>query len=321
MKLNRPVRRHAAFVLALILLILLVSTNVLLVASQELTPTPTETPLPTATDTPTATPLPTDTPTDTATAIPLPTDTPTETPTDTPTETLTETPTQVLVETPTDTPAEATAEITSDVLPTETASATATDTDTPTTPTLPPEPPLTLLFSDNFDTGQLLTWTVGAGWTLVPSEGGQALQMSNSEEPVTFVYNNLLDVAVQARFQINAGAARLSVRESAVGRYSALLDANGQVSLYRGEALLGIAVVSPSVPGQWRVLRLSALGDVVRVSVDGVEVIAVQEAAPLPIGTISFAGSALAQACFWWTFGLWMPGRWRRPTPTTSAMK
>jgi hypothetical protein len=146
---------------------------------------------------------------------------------------------------------------------------------------LPTEPPLFLLLHDTFDTGELPLWTLGAGWVLVPSEGGLALQGSGSEA-VTFVHNTLGDVVVQARFLMSAGGARLSVRQSAAGAYTASLDVNGQVALYRGDVLLGAATVSPIAAGQWRVLRLSAIGGALRVAVDGVEVIAVIDSNPLP---------------------------------------
>ncbi len=239
------------------------------------------------------------TPTETPTA----TLTPTETPTETPSATSTETATTTLTETPTETispTAGETAIATASITPSETptlafatlpaATETATATASATQPTFPPEPPLTLLFSDNFDTGALYLWTLGEGWALVPSEGGQALQATNSDAPVTFVHNNLSDIAVSARVQFDGGMARLSIRQSEVGAYTALLSADGQVALYRGGQVIGSAVVAANTPGVWRTLRLSAIDDLVRVAVDGVEVVTVQDANPLPQGTISFAG-------------------------------
>lgn len=151
---------------------------------------------------------------------------------------------------------------------------------------------MSLLFSDNFDTGELYLWTLGAGWSLVPSEGGLALQVINSDEPVTFVHSNIGDAAVQARFLMSSGMARLSLRQSEVGSYTVLMDAMGNIALYRSSQLLGAATVTSVVPGQWRTLRLSAIKNIVRVAVDGIEVIAVQDVTPLPPGTFSFAGVA-----------------------------
>ena len=282
------------------------------------TPTPTETPSPTFTETPTETPTematftlePTLTPAETATA------TLTETPSETPTSTLTPSetatidfsgsPTATFTETPT-----------SELL---TASPTFTPSATATLPALPPEPPLTLLYSDNFDTGALYTWTLGVGWTLVPSEGGQALQVSNSDEAVTFSYDNLTNIAVQARFLMNAGMARLSVRQGDTGSYTALMDMNGAVGLYRNGQLIGSAVISPVTPGQWRAMRLSAIGDVVRVAIDGIEIIAVQDPAPLPEGTLSFAGVGVGGSTLLVDdFNLWIPTADLAVTPTPTA--
>jgi Tol biopolymer transport system component len=210
---------------------------------------------------------------------------------------------------------------------TETATAAPTATDTPSAaPTdiaVPPEPPLTLLFNDTFDSSELLTWMLGAGWTLVPNEGGQALQVAASDEAVTFVYDNLNNVAAQARFLLSSGMARLSVQQSEAGSYTVLMDMNGQVGLYRGGQALGSAVVSPTTPGEWRVLRLSAIDNVIRVAVDGTEVIAVQDTDPLPQGTLSFAGVGIGDSALLVDdFYLWIPSA-EMPataTPTPEAL-
>ena len=263
-------------------------------SAQDTTPseTPTETATETATLTATLTETPTPVPTDTATLTETATETATEAATVSETIVATETPTlegvetasptATLIETPTET---ATSDLfTPSPSPTLTASATQ--------PALPTEPPLTELFTDNFDTGALYLWTLGAGWALVPSEGGQALQVTNSDEPVTFVHNTLTDMAVQASFQFDTGMARLSVRQSEAGAYSVLLDSTGQVALLRGGEMQGTAAVSPNTPNVWRTVRLSAIGDVIRVTIDGVTVIVVQDTTPLLQGTISFASIA-----------------------------
>src|SRR5262249_17088900 len=149
---------------------------------------------------------------------------------DTPTDTLIP-PDGTATETPT-----ASESATASETPTLENSATPTETltETPTPTPLPAEPPMTLLFGDNFDSGPLPVWTFGAGWTVVTSESGQALQVTNSDEPTTLVYDNLWNLAAVARFQINTGAAKLTLRQSAAGDYSTTLDASGQVSLTRG---------------------------------------------------------------------------------------
>jgi hypothetical protein len=244
---------------------------------------------------------------------PTPVDTTPPPPTDTPTlePTLT-------LESTTEVTAEATpiAEITADatlapteVTPTAEVTAEATPAPTEVTPTaeitdLPPatptpfptEPPLTLLFSDTFDSGALYLWTLGAGWSLTPSEGGSALTVSGSDAPLTFVHATLSDAAAEARVRFEAGAVRLSLQASAVARYSLVLDAGGAVTLYRGETALASGTVSATQPGGWRMLRLSVIAGVLRAGVDGVEVLTAYDDAPLPPGTLtleSIGGNAL----------------------------
>jgi len=164
----------------------------------------------------------------------------------------------------------------------ETASSTGADV-------LPPEPPLALLFDDRFDEGKSDRWNLGAGWSLVDDNGNPMLQVSNSTSELTYIYNTLKDVALQARVLLDKGSVRMSVRQSAAGRYSAVLDALGRVSLYRGNDLIQSAVVDTSGVARWREMRLSVVDGVVRVSVDGQMLIAATDSVELPPGTVSFA--------------------------------
>jgi hypothetical protein len=230
---------------------------------------------------------------------PPPTDTPTLEPTLTLEPTTETTPEITADATLAPTEVVPTVEVTAEATPALTeVTPTAELTDLPTaTPTpFPTEPPLTLLFSDTFDSGALYLWTLGAGWSLTPNEGGQALTVSGSDAPLTFVHNTLIDAAAEARVRFDTCAVRLSLQASAVARYSLVLDANGAVTLYRGETALASGAVSAAQPGGWRTLRLSIIAGVLRASVDGVEVLTTFDDAPLPPGTLtieSIGGNAL----------------------------
>ncbi len=262
--------------------------------------------MPTFTETPTETPTLTETATvtltETTTATQTLTETATlETPTMPPTPLPAETATPALTETPSLTP-----DASLIVTPTETATVAAFETATATaltpspSPTgrgeYPPEAPLSVLFTETFDSGALYLWTLGPSWSLTPSEGGRAL-LTTADDPLTFVHNTLGDVVVQARVQFSAGMVRLSTRESAAGSYTLYLTADGQASLNRNGQPLASAVLPPprlgggQAPGApWRIARLSAIGGLLRVSVDGVEVMVAEDPTPLPPGTFSFAG-------------------------------
>ena len=238
---------------------------------------------------------------DTETPVAVPTETPTEiipTPTATLTETAAETPTETLAPT-----SEATVEITQ-----EPAAATPTEqpgetevvppTDVPTgiptpvstaLPAIPAEPAMQLLVNETLDNGDLSPWGLGAGWSLAASEGGFALQVINSSEMTRFITWPFFNAAAQARFQWDSGSAQLSVRQSQVGSYTAVLDASGAVQLLRVGQPLAITVAPTAAPDAWRTLRLSAVDDVIRVAVDGLEVIAVRDDAPLPPGEVALS--------------------------------
>ena len=264
--------RRSALLLAVFSLLILGQQHPLIQA-QEATPTPTASATPTATTLPTLTatetPTPTTLPTATPTANPPPEVTPSVTSSYTPTATATESPTASATQapSPTETTApESTTEITAEPLPaTNTPTSTVqpettTEPEAPTgtfTPTLTPsttatmallapEPELTPLYSDNFDGGDLSAWTLGDGWSLVPRDTGQALQLFNSTMPLVLNQGDFGDVAIEMLVQFDEGIIQVNIRESEIGAYTILLDHNGEIGLYRAGVLLQVA--SSTVP-------------------------------------------------------------------------
>lgn len=251
--------------------------------------------LPTATETPTATSTFTETPSSTPTFTETPTATPSETPTATATatlaETATETATATLVETPTAT-ATATLAETPGLTPSATVEA----------PTLNVSPELSepaslfaedavlgVLNSESFDSQQSL-WSYSADWQRDFTGWGPALRIINNKQPLEFSQINLFNVDVQARVRMYEGSVRLRIRQSIAGSYSVLLSAQGQVDLYRGDVILQSVLISSASTGGWHELRFSAIGNNLRVGLDGSEVISVVDNAPLPPGTIAISG-------------------------------
>ncbi len=167
--------------------------------------------------------------------------------------------------------------------------ASASGTPEATTEPLPTEPPLTLLLNDTFDSGDLSHWHMGVGWHLGSDAGGQVLQVDNSPSDLTLAYNTLQDVAVQAQVWLQANGIRVNLLQSAAGRYAVTLDSVGVIALYRGSDLIQSAIAGPSGVSRWRTLRVSAVQGIIRVSVDGVEVIHVADKAELPPGAVSLA--------------------------------
>lgn len=265
-----------------LLLALLLLTGLLSISAQEQPEaTPEITPAETVSAPPTETPPPTELP-------------PAENPTDLPTP-------------------EATSEATQAMTPETTSTA---PTPAPTLPGLPPEPALLLLYADSFAAGTASVWMMDARWTVIASDADFALQGGGSPLELA-LYDNLLDVAVQARLWTASGAARLQARVSAAGSYTAELLPEGVANLYRAGALLQSAAVPPASADPWRVLRLSAIGGMLRVAVDGVELIALEDSAPLPPGKIVVSGSenALFRVD---DVQLWIPAD--QPIPPTAVM-
>jgi hypothetical protein len=285
--------------LTLVLITVLLAFNSVGIMAQEATPEVTDTP----------TDVPTEAPTESPTAIPteVPTEIPPVEPTAVPPVEMTVEPTEPIdspVEVPaepTEPPVEITIEPTVDVPPTEV--------------TLSPEPELSLLVRDLFDTAEATSWLISPNWSFVPSEAGQAFQATNLDA-ATLLKGQFFNVAVQARFLFSSGAAQISVRQSEAGNYTASLNADGSVVLLRGGLPLGAALLPPAPAGAWRTLRISAINNVVRVAVDNVEVIAVSDSATLPPGDVTLSqvfspvdanGAPVTNSLLADDFFLWVP--------------
>jgi hypothetical protein len=270
----------------LLLFILVITPNTFFTTAQE--------PIPTATETPTIAPSPTSTETaiftETSTIVPSPTftDTPIPAATFTETPSLTPTFTETPIPTPTAMPAETAAAIsmTPDLTqtPTETATWLAPTPSAPTT-SFSSEPLMTMAHSAVFDYSQFAEWTVGEGWTPITLPIGQALHSLQSGASLEYnqTYQN---VAAQIQFWAMTGVMRLSVRQSEAGAYTATLDRNGLVELYRAETLLQSMTVGGFIGDYVHTLRISSIDSVIRVTVDGQQFIEVVDNSPLPGGII-----------------------------------
>ncbi len=155
--------------------------------------------------------------------------------------------------------------------------------------TVPAEPTLNPVYTDNFDSGNLNHWKLGAGWILFGDPGAKMLQVTDDSGDATFAYDTLNNAAVQMRVLMTSSSIRLTLRQSSAGSYGVVLQPTGQIALYRGEVLIKTSTTSTSSIGRWRVLRLSVVQGIIRVTVDGVEILTARDASELPPGTFAFS--------------------------------
>jgi hypothetical protein len=150
-----------------------------------------------------------------------------------------------------------------------------------------------MLFSELHFDGDLDATLLPAGtpFYLTYVENGYAYYLPPNSPIIAFDEARLADVVVEVRL-FSAGTGSVIVRDSEAGRYTVTLDAAGQLTLYRSELALASSLVTPFDPNQWRSLRVSAMGDLLRVSVNGVEVLTASDPAPLPAGRIAFVNAA-----------------------------
>jgi hypothetical protein len=159
----------------------------------------------------------------------------------------------------------------------------------PTPVPVSPEPTLSPVFAETFDSGDLSNWRLGSGWTLVSEGSGQALQVSGTTAAAQYAVGNLTDVAMEIRFQSDVAAAQLLLQQSESGVYAVSLMPDGFIEVSLSGVRVATAVVPSAGQGAWRVLRFSTAGDALRVTVDGIEAVAIADPLPLGPGSVSFA--------------------------------
>ncbi|MDQ7026706.1 MAG: hypothetical protein Q9P44_14255, partial [Anaerolineae bacterium] len=169
---------------------------------------------------------------------------------------------------------EVTAESTEIVLPT------VINTATESAPLLL-EPPLVAILSEAFHTEDTSRWNLGLGWGLAAQEQGFALQVTDSDAPVSSNGAVYADIAVEMLVRTQSGTVNLYLRQTETDNYTLSLRPDGQVDLYHTDTLLATSNVAPVVADQWRHVRFSAIGDTLRVAIDSVEVMAIRDTTPL----------------------------------------
>lgn len=181
------------------------------------------------------------------------------------------------------------------------------------TPSVPEEAALTAVIDESFDTPTFLNqWTWSPGWQYVSNMflPGMALYVYDSDAPIYPPQEIYGDVVVAARFWVSAGEARLNVRQSEAGVYTVGLTHDDTLRLYRDDEVLASSSVDTHPHGlPWNMVRLSAIGPVLRVTVDEILLITVIDPArePLPPGTVNIQGAGDSLDLFVDSFHLWVP--------------
>ncbi|MEO0561456.1 MAG: hypothetical protein AAF125_05055, partial [Chloroflexota bacterium] len=154
-------------------------------------------------------------------------------------------------------------------------------------PTAAPDLVWRELYRYDFD-GPLTDWSLGQGWSQTVINGESVLQVFDSREPVSHVETTFFNIAAETTIQTQNGTVQLSVRESSIGAYTVHYQPGiGQVDLYMIDTLISSVNVEPTAPDQLHILRLSAVEDTLRVTVDGVEIMVAVADIVLPPGRVS----------------------------------
>ncbi|MCK6581411.1 MAG: hypothetical protein L6Q98_25245, partial [Anaerolineae bacterium] len=174
-------------------------------------------------------------------------------------------------------------------------------------------------FYDDFSTFDPIEMRyAGRGFARVSYPGlGLALNLYERDQPVTVQTDVWLDVSAEARFLLEGGAARIFVRRSDAGHYSARVNAEGLIELFRGDQRLTWGQISA---GEDRRLRLTALGDHLSVLVDGAVVLEYVDPSPLPSGSVALMAQDFRQnGALADEIGIWTTEPQAPPVPVFAA--
>lgn len=194
------------------------------------------------------------------------------------------------------------------------------------------EPELALVDQETFEAELREGWWFPPGWSRIAGAGGTALHITPAQAGLSSAaqaagdYSNVL-LEGHFTFASITGTAQLSVRGSGAGSYVAQLDAAGRVTLEKrgtGGTVTSSwrdAAEPQAVPGSARVMQLSAMGGSLRVTVDGIDVLTVNDATPLPQGAngIGALFAAPNGALTFDNYSVWVPANEAVPGEMTEA--
>ncbi|MBL8160536.1 MAG: hypothetical protein JNJ61_01015, partial [Anaerolineae bacterium] len=199
---------------------------------------------------------------------------------------------------PTDPPLEVTAEPTA--APTDpTAAPTATDEPTaaPTSEPTPTLPPTVTVFADDFQDADTAGWALTPGWQIGVEGENLFLTTGAPNESALIANLSVADFSFAARTRISdSGRLNIGFRAGAES-YTLSIDILGNALLYRNSEL--VAQGAPQLPPAeglvtppWNTINIHALGAQIIVVINGAQQIVYTDAAPLPIGGITFTSDA-----------------------------
>lgn len=172
-----------------------------------------------------------------------------------------------------------------------------------------PEPPVTQVVDDGLDAPDPAVDPLPTGWERIAvDENNAALVASGDAAPLPYGTQPYGDVAVEVRWWAAAGQCRVSVRAGEGGEYTLGLSSDSLITLYRDATEIGSDIASSIISGPaWHRLRLSVMGNVLRVAADGDEGISVTDPDPLPPGGIVLSVGDGAANCTIDHVSVWVP--------------
>ncbi|MBC7870544.1 MAG: hypothetical protein H7Y09_06865, partial [Chitinophagaceae bacterium] len=168
--------------------------------------------------------------------------------------------------------------------------------DVTVTPDVPPVLPIDpTVYQEDFQDGDATGWLLSPGWALASAENNTYLTTTGAFETATVTGLVGENVAISAKFGLEAGNTANIAFRVGVDNYNVTLNAEGRVSLYQGLTLLveGAAVsevtAEPIPTINPYLLGIQAVGGLITVTVNGTAQITHTAPSPLAAGMVIFS--------------------------------
>lgn len=133
-------------------------------------------------------------------------------------------------------------------------------------------------------------WMIGTQWEETYTLQGLGVETRNNDQIIPIARSPLNDVILKTTVQLIFSGVELRVRESEAGAYRIMLDAQGNVSLWRGEENLQTTTLTTLDPVGAYTIKVSVLGSTITAEINQAEVLNYNDTQPLPAGDVSLEG-------------------------------
>lgn len=147
---------------------------------------------------------------------------------------------------------------------------------------------------------ELESWDLGTSATYFDGPSGKALELTGGDNPLIFNFDRINNVAIEADIYMatDSNPVSLTARESTSGYYLASITSTGDITLQRGQTIVATNTIQNFTVDTWHHVRMEVYNDTIRIIVNNMEILAVQDMNPLPMGRVIISDNTLSTDTF-----------------------